>query len=67
MHGTLPFPDSFFPEFPAEDQRHHHDVLMLAMAREGSGAFAPWRRALAGAVSSVCWHILDGSDEAGGQ
>jgi dTDP-4-amino-4,6-dideoxygalactose transaminase len=29
----LPLPDSFFPEFPSEDQRHHHDVLMLAVQR----------------------------------
>jgi len=29
----LPLPASLFPEFPAEDQRHHHDALMLAVQR----------------------------------
>lgn len=29
----MPLPASLFPEFPAEDQRHHLDALMLAVRR----------------------------------
>jgi len=29
--------DLFFPEFPAEDQRHHHEALMLAVRRVMEG------------------------------
>lgn len=29
----LPPPAHFFPDFPAEDQRHHHDAILLALRR----------------------------------
>jgi len=57
----LPLPASLFPEFPAEDQRHHHDALMLAvqcvlqsgrfvLGEEGKAFEAEWAAHLGGGV-----------------